>query len=327
MFERYAPQHYARDFVEVRGDSAQLVNFMATALGHKPLMDDWIAPDRLPALREVCARYGLAVEAESMFVMVDKEKVPARVLGRETITTTSAFGVPVDAQPPPEGWSSLGARVHVFISREPDRLRHGMWYPIIIRDRMFWPPRADLLAYGHHLGYPPCCIAFFQRYNNWRRYSFLWEIRKRSTTLHPLCNPLGKDRTYSYIYHMPCSFSCAATVERVTALRADIEQHEPGLAAVIDRHLRLPALVFRERKIYFFEGEASEYRIDYTAWAFEGGEPQADVLGAWLAEGDAVEIEPTRARVRVLRGGRELGAVTCSAEGFAPEIPFIAQFL
>ena len=71
MFERYVPQHYARDFVEVRGDSAQLVNFMATALGHKPLMDDWIAPDRLPALREVCARYGLAVEAESMFVMVD----------------------------------------------------------------------------------------------------------------------------------------------------------------------------------------------------------------------------------------------------------------
>lgn len=326
MFEKYVPERFARDYVEVRGDSSQIVNFMATALGHKPLMDDWIAVDRLPALREVCARYDLHVEAESIFVMVDKEKVPARVLGRETLATTSAFGLPLEARAPLDGWPALGARIHVFIARDPDRLRHGMWYPLVIRDRVLWPPRADVLAYGRHLGYPPCCIAFFQRCNNWRRYSFLWEIRRRSATLDPLCNPLGKDRTYSYIYHMPCTYACAETRARVTALRADIAAREPGLVVAIDRHLRLPALVFRERKIYFFEGMATEHRIDYTRWMFEGGDPTADVLGGWLADGDAVEIDAARTRVRVMRGTHELGAVACTSTGFGPEIPFIVRF-
>ncbi|NDD28184.1 MAG: hypothetical protein EB084_07955 [Proteobacteria bacterium] len=158
MFEPYLPERFGRDWCELRGHSSQIVNFMATALGHKPLFDDWIEVDRLQALRDVCAAYGLHVEAESVFVMVDKEKMPERVLGRESIASTSAYGAPLEACPPEGGWASMGARVHVFISRDPERLRHGMWYPLVIRDRVLWAPRADVLSYGRHLGYPPCCV-------------------------------------------------------------------------------------------------------------------------------------------------------------------------
>lgn len=324
MFEPYLPERFGRDWCDLRGHSSQIVNFMATALGHKPLFDDWIEVDRLQALRNVCAAYGLHVEAESVFVMVDKEKMPERVLGRESIASTSAYGAPLEACPPEGGWASMGARVHVFISRDPERLRHGMWYPLVIRDRVLWAPRADVLSYGRHLGYPPCCVTFFRRYNNWRAYSFLWEIFRRSRTLHPFCNPLAKDRTYSWVYHMPCTFSCAATIERVGALRADIERLEPTLVAAIDRHTRMPALVLRERKLYFFEGEAQANRIDYTRWMYEGSDAAGNVLAPWLEEGDAVEVDGLR--VRVLRGGRELGSVVCRDTGFAPEVPFVARF-
>ncbi|NDD28183.1 MAG: hypothetical protein EB084_07950 [Proteobacteria bacterium] len=123
---------------------------------------------------------------------------------------------------------------------------------------------------------------------------------------------------------MPCTFSCAATIERVGALRADIERLEPTLVAAIDRHTRMPALVLRERKLYFFEGEAQANRIDYTRWMYEGSDAAGNVLAPWLEEGDAVEVDGLR--VRVLRGGRELGSVVCRDTGFAPEVPFVARF-
>jgi hypothetical protein len=324
MFEPFIPQRFCREYVEVKNDDRQLINFMATALGFKPLMDDWIAVDLLDRYREACAVYGLEVEADSVFLMAVKDRLPSAVVGRDNLATTVAYGVPAEASPPPQGWAPLGARVHVFVSRDRALLRHGMWYPLIIRNRVFWPPRADLLSFGRLLGYPKCCIGFFRRYNNWLRYSFLWEIQKRSAIVHPLCNPLTKDLTYSYIYHMPCSFACPATIELAGKLREAIGEREPELVTRIDRHLRLPALVFRERKIYFFEGVASVNRIDYTSWVFEGGELGANVLDEALAAGNAVEVEGQK--VRVLSGREELFRVTCKTEGFAPEHPFVISF-
>jgi hypothetical protein len=324
MFEPFMPQQFCREYVEVKGDSLQLVNFMAVVLGHKTLMDDWIDVDQLPSYRRVAEQYGLLVEAESIFIAHEKALLPAHVIGAGALTSTSAYGLPVDAAVPADGWAARGARVHLFVSRDPEVLRHGMWYPVIIRDRVIWPPRADLLAYGRLLSYPACCISFFQQRNDWRKYSFLWEIRKRSSTLEPLCNPIGKDRTYSYIYHMPCSFACAATREKAESLRRDIAEREPALVEAIDRHLRLPALVFRERKIYFFEGELRGNRLEYTKWKFEGGEPLSDVLGEWLRQADAVEVEGQT--VRVLRGHEEVHRVECRADTFAPEIPFLIRF-
>lgn len=315
MFETYVPQRFCREYVELKGHSGQLVNFMATVLGHKPLMDDWIERSKLDRYRDVCKQYGAHLEAESLFMPVGRERVPKDIVGGSSLTTTTAFGAPTDA-------NGAAGHVHVFISRDPSILRHGMWYPIIIRNRVIWPPRADLLSYGRYLGYPQCCIAFFRKYNNWTKYSFLYEILRRSTRLHPWCNPLGKDITYSYIYHMPCSFHCEATIEMVRALRAAIAEREPDFVDALDWHLSLPTLVFRERKIYFFEGTANGQRIHYTNARFDGLD--ADILGPYLGEGDSVEAEGQMVRVR--KGDEILFEVPCTSTGFAPEIPFIVKF-
>jgi hypothetical protein len=332
MFDTYWPEHFCRDYVELRGHSAQLVNFMAVVLGHKPLMDDWVHTSQLEALRSLCTRYGLHVRAESVFVGIAKERVPAEVVGRESITSTSGYGLPLE--------SGAAGGVHVFISRDESLLRHGMWYPVIVRNRVLWPPRADLLAYGSYLGYPPCCIRFFQKYNNWSSYSFLYEIYRRSRQLHAWCNPLGKDRTYSYIYHMPCTFDCAATIERVGALRSAIAAREPDLVHAIDRHLEIPALVLRERKLYFFEpipddgsiprapaaqpSVPGEQTLTYAGFFYEGSDAEGDVCSPALSRSARVTVRGQE----VLFTQRD-GTTTqhlCDASSFAPERPFLARF-
>lgn len=316
MFEPYAPRRFCREYVDIKGSSSQLVNFMATVLGLKPLMDDWVHTSRWDAYQEMCRAHGLACRPDAVFLHVPKEDVPESVVGRETITTTSSYAVPMEA--------GAEGHVHVFVSRDPDLLRHGMWYSVIVRGRVIWPPRMDVLRYGHLLGYPDCCIRFFQAYNNWQKYSFLHEIRRRSSRWHPWCNPLTKDLTYSYIYHMPCSFACPRTIEHVGRLRAAIAAREPELVATIDRHLSLPALVFRERKIYFFEGDVSGQRVRYDAFLYEGGDPGEDACFDDLARGDTVEVTGTC--VRITHEGRTVREIVPRTTGFAPEIPFIAWF-
>ena len=316
MFEPYLPQHFCREYVEIKSGSSQVVNFMAVVLGVKPLMDDWIHTSRWEEYRDLCTRHGLHCRADSVFLYVPRDGIPDHVVGRDTITTTSSYAVPLEA--------GAEGHLHVFVSRDPDLLRHGMWYSVIVRDRVIWPPRMDVLRYGHLLGYPDCCIRFFQAYNNWQRYSFLHEIHKRSPVLHPWCNPLTKDLTYSYIYHMPCSFACPRTIELVQRLRALIQEREPDLVEAIDRHLTVPALVFRERKIYFFEGEATDQRICYRGFMYEGGDPGGDVCFEHLRAGDRVEV--VDGRVRILKGGALIHEIPPRPTGFAPEIPFIVAF-
>jgi hypothetical protein len=318
MFEPYTPRRFGQDYVEIKQDSSQLVNFMALVFGLKPLMDDWVFTPRLPAYLEMCERYGLQAQVESIFITQDKTSVPADVIGRNGITSTSAWAVPVE--------TGAQGHVHVFLSRDPERLKHGLWYSMIVRDRVIWPPRMDILEYGRHLGYPECCVAFFRKSNDWQKYSFLYEIYKRSNSFAPLCNPLPKDQTFSYIYHMPCTFACAATQQLAGTLRSRIQAEEPELVEVIDRHLRLPVLVFRERKMYFFEGQADveRQRLRYQGFRFEGGDAWADVCSKDLAQGNAVEVQGQR--VRILGDGAVVRELTCDASGFAPEIPFIVQF-
>ena len=316
MFESYLPQRFCREYVEIKSSSSQLVNFMAVVLGVKPLMDDWIPSSRWEDYQALCRSHGLHCRADSLFLYAPKDRIPADVIGRESLTTTTSYALPLEA--------GVRGHVHAFASRDPDLLRHGMWYSVIVRNRVIWPPRMDILRYGHLLGYPECCIRFFQAYNNWQRYSFLHEIHKRSPRLHPWCNPLGKDLTYSYIYHMPCSFSCPQTLERVARLRTLLHEREPGLVQAIDHHLTLPALVFRERRIYFFEGEARGQRIHYHAFRYEGGDPSGDTISEDLKAGDTVEVEA--GHVRILQGTTLVREIPPRPTGFAPEIPFIVAF-
>jgi len=67
MFEPLIPKKFCREFVEAKESDSQLLMFMSVVLDQKPLMDDWVRPDRLPAFKDACKKYGLQLKEEEFF--------------------------------------------------------------------------------------------------------------------------------------------------------------------------------------------------------------------------------------------------------------------
>jgi len=130
VYDTYFPRNFCGEYVDIKGNSSQLGMFMSVVLGIKPLMDDWIPTDRIAEFRKTCLRYKLKLREDVIFVNVLKDKLPANILGREFLTTTSAFAYPLS--------SGQEGQVHVFISKEEKFLRQGMWYPVIIKNRVIY---------------------------------------------------------------------------------------------------------------------------------------------------------------------------------------------
>lgn len=318
MFEEnYMPRTFCRDIVQLRKSAHQIVPYMSLILGIKPLMDDWIPRSYLEPFVELCKSYGLHVRADAIHCSIPASQMSQEVIGREYITTTSALGFPIN--------TDINASVHVFISKDRDRLKRGMWYPVVIRNRIIEEPRIDVLKYGFDLGYPQCCIGFFRKYNSWSRYNFLYEIYKNSQSpCHYFCNPFTKDFIYSYIYHMPCSFNCPRTIELVESLRAEIKKREPSLVDTIDRHLKLPYLVFFERKFYAFTGFVHRERLYYSHVFFPDSWSSGGVYLDILRRGDNLHVE--NGNVYIFRGRRPISVIELQYNGKVAEHPFLIQF-
>jgi hypothetical protein len=123
---------------------------------------------------------------------------------------------------------------------------------------------------------------------------------------------------------MPCSFSCEATIAYVSRLRQEILKREPDFVERLDEHLKLPYLVFRERKFYAFLGEIRDGGIGYRQVFFPDFNPEGNIYQDLLERGDFVRIEDRI--MRVYNGKDLVGEVTIPLTRFAPEYPFIIQF-
>ena len=323
MFETYIPKRFCREFVEIKGYSGQLAMIMAVVKGIKPCMDDWIRIDKYEQYRKICRRYGLFIKPDAVFNVVEESDIPLNVIGRERLTTTKAFGFPFNNRAIRHG------SVHVFISRSKNNLdncfKNG-WYPLVIKNRLIDRPLIDAFKFGYDLGYPECCVNFFQKYNNWYKYSYLFEMFKNTPKdkYRYLCNPLTKDVTYSYIYHMPCSYNCQHTINLAKRVRAAIYEEEPGFVKLIDKHLKLPLLVFYERKFYALDGEIRNNRLYYRDVYFIGQMPENNLYEIYLRKGNCVFIEDRD--VVILNKGKLIKRIKWQKKSFAPEIPFIIQF-
>lgn len=322
MFEQFLPKKFCRDFAEIKFTSSQLTMIMATIKGIKPCMDDWVRVDRFDAYQKICKRYGLFVKPDTIFKVVKKDDLPENIIGKQRLTTTTAFGLSLD-NPDKDG------AVHVFISKTKKNLDNAFkngWYPLIIKNRVIDKPLADAFKFGYDLGYPKCCVAFFQKYNNWNKYSNLYEIFKNTpeNKYCYLCNPFTKDMTYSYIYHMPCSYNCEETIKLTKRIKEAIKEEEPEFVRKIDEHLRLPSLVFYERKIYAFEGKLQNKKLHYKEVYFIGQISENNLYEADLKRGDCIFIEGKD--VLILKKERLIKRIKWQAKDFAPEAPFIIQF-
>lgn len=316
FFKTYIPKYFCREYVETKGSSVQLAMFMAVVLGIKPLMDDWIPVNKLNEFKKICKNLGLKIREDVIFLNIAKKDVSDNILGKEYLTTTSACGYPVD--------SKKDGQIHIFISKDKKLLRQGMWYPVIIKDRVIFQPRADSLKYGYVLGYPECCIKFFRKYNDWLRYSNLYEayINTKGAPSF-LCNPFLKDTSFSYIYHMPCSYSCHETIKLAGKLRLEINKREPGYVKLTDEYLQMPFLVFYEKKYYCFKGEVKNSLLEYEKVYFSSPTQSNDIYGELFRNADSLKLH---GRSIVLHRGRKISKVIdIPLQNFAPEFPFLIK--
>lgn len=321
MFESYYPKKFCREFVQIKG-SGQLVNIMATVKEIKPAMDDWVRVDRYDEYRRICKRYGLIVRTDTVFRMSKKKNILKNVIGGKRLTTTYAFGLPFNG-------SSKDGLVHVFIAKSKGNLENCFrdgWYPLIIKHRVIDRPGIDIFKFGYNLGYPKCCVGFFRQFNNWYKYSYLYEAFKntKKNRYHYLSNPCTRDITYSYIYHMPCAYNCKATIELARKIKKAIYAEEPEFVEKIDRHLKLPLLIFYEIKFYAFDGEIKNGKLHYKDVYFIGQMSENNLYESDLKRGNCVFLEDRD--VVILNNGKLIRRIRWQRRNFAPEIPFIVQF-
>lgn len=287
----YKPESFCREYVNIKGDSHQLIQFMATVLGIKRAYDDWFPLRQIDKIEDMCRDYKLNYKFDWIFAPC--EDVSKVISGGERLPTTKMFGFPFK-----ERYKEINnGNIHVFFSKSKDNLdmafKNG-WYPLVISNRAIHKPYIDLLRFGYFLGYPNCCIDFFRRYNNHYLHNHLFETLKNTKSKPNIyCNPLLKDHTYSYIFHMPCSYDCKQTIEYVSELRKELLKKEPELVEITDRMLSKPFLVFKEQKVYIFEGEARQNCITYKNFAFLGNTAsnEENSFSSILAKGDKVAVE------------------------------------
>ncbi len=320
MFEIYWPEKLCREFVEARGHSRNLTALMAVVSGHKPCADVWVKPADLRLFLRAVRRYGLIAKQDIIFNVASRNVVPDCIAGKDRLTTTIAYGF--------HPRQSKHGKHHIFVARSERALSRAFalgWYPVIIGKRVIDRPLADAFRFGEALGYPICCCEFFRWKNNWYRYNFLYEILKNTKRKACyLCNPLGRNETYTYIAHMPCSFDCAVTREHAASFRSFLMKEEPAFVEKIDQHLCLPHLVFYERKIYAFDGKIVPEGIFYKSVYFLGLNNDFNPYLERLSLANELRLEGNN--VVLLKDGKKRDVIEYDPVNAPQEIPFILQF-
>ena len=317
LLNSYLPKNFCREFVEIKGDSHQLGMYMALVLGQKPLMDDRIHTSKLSEFKKACKKYKIYLRENIIFLRVPKQRIPKHIIGKDNLTTTSGFGFPVDC--------GKEGMVQVFLSKDKKILQNAMWYPAIIKNRVIFPPLADQFSYGRTLGYPDCCVKYFKKFNNWSKYNYLYKAYLNTKSKASfLCNPCLKETGYSYIYHMPCSYSCQKTIRQVRKLRGEIEKHEPEYVKLTDNILKNPCLVFFERMIYCFQGHIKNGFLEYSDFWFTSFEKEKDVYSNDLKQANKLKIKNDQV---ILYKGKNITKIIQPAfKSDVREHPFLLEF-
>ena len=320
MLNWILPKKFCREYPFVRGSISQLIPFMAVVLKVKPLMDDWVERKRFKEFKRMCKKYGLYVKINAIFTEIYNPFLEKTAIGGESLTTTKAVGFPPDAK--------VDGVFHVFISHSKHLLEKGFkngWYPLVIKGRVIQKPYIDLIKFGYDLGYPDCCVNFFQKYNDWRHFSHLYEIFKNTKgTPSFLANPLTRLVSYSYISHLPCSFNCQSTIKYAQKVRILIQKKEPEFIAKVDQILKSPFLVFYENTIYGFEGKLIGNHLYYKNVYFLGKEPDKDLYSKKLKEGDNFSLKQNT--IFIFKGNVLKKRINIPKAGERPIVPFLIEF-
>ncbi len=286
----------------------QLPMFAGVYLGIKPLMDTFITMEVFLKLREVCAPHGILVEHNDIMACQPDEVFLRRQERLRSLGTTKLQALPFDPE-------KKGSLVHTFISRSKEMVeeaRRLTWYNLFVDNIQLMQPVLDNYRYGATLGFPRCCVSFYSLHNgsifdgrqSWG-FNTPHEVYDNTRgDFSFLCNYIPMDHRYFLIHHYPCSYNCPKTMGLAGKLLSGIRSLEPGLAERIEETLKLPYLVFGEKRAFAFEGRILDGNsISYSRFRFIG---EARDLRDYreITQGSRVEVKD--GRVHVYDGAKKL---------------------
>lgn len=318
-----------RDLEGLRGTSLLLPLYIAVAQEIRRSLDDWIPVSRFSEFLELMQRLDLHVEGDCVF-----EPLTGEVSGLESrAPTTRAQGRPLSKG---LDGAAPGSKVHVVVSRRKTwarAARAACWYPVVVKGRVLVKPLVDHVRLGLAFGYPPCCVDFFLRHNDWPRQNTLAEATKATESFHWQANCLAKTTPWMLLYHMPCSFDCPRTVEQSTAIYEAVREIDAKYAAQIRRFLSLAYLSISERAAFAFEG--ARWRPDGRGLRYRelvNLRTGSGVQEGWekgyaedLAAGDEVRLEDG-GLLLVLRRGKAIKVLATRCDRGVAEVPVLMRF-
>ena len=320
LLQALRPRNALAEYHSLAGGAGLFPQFAAVVACLRPGMDCWIPFQNLERFRQFVEGLRLSVSVDCAF----RELPPQardQVIGIETLCTTHAIGVRLED-------ASAGDSVHAFVGVTRDvseRLCASGWYPVVVNGRLFHKPFIDHLEFGRMLGYPACCIGFFERSNNWNRTNSYAEAHLNSgDKFDHRTNCFGKNLGYSLNFHIPCRFDCPDTIGFSSRLAEFLGRTEPEYATACLELLRKPVLSLNEREIVVLDGVGiREKRVRYTGSMNLFSTPE-HVLGA-IRDGNVVEI---RGRfVVVCRDAELVDVFECRCDSFGPHVPLLIDWV
>lgn len=315
------------DLLRLRKEALQLAQYVAVLSGLKRSMDDWIPGPLFEPYRSVIERMGLAMAIDCVFAPLPDTQ---RTFGLDWAPTTRSAGRPYDPREPLDRRS----QVHVVVSSRPEWAAETLalaWYSLVVEGRVIYRPHKDFFRFGLALGYPECCVRFFMEHNDWPRQNTMAEAARVSRSLSWKANCLAKNSPWMLIFHMPCAFDCARTLEYSTSLIEEIRDFDRTYADTIEGFLKRTFLVVNERLVFALlgAGRGAQGRVRY-----EGADdlhknmvlkdPRHEEYESLLAGGNELSVRD--GAVLAWQDGTLTGSVETRCDQGVAEVPLILRF-
>ena len=320
LLQALRPRHELSEYFDLAYGSALFPQFVGVVAKLRSGMDCWIPAENLDGFIRFIERLGLSASIDCAF-----RELPAQarthVVGIETLCTTYAIGIRLED-------ARKGDGVHVFVGVNKDvseRMRACGWYPVVVDDRLFHKPVIDHMEFGGMLGYPSCCIGFFEKSNDWNRTnSYAEAYLNTKAGCNHLTNCFGKNKGYSLNFHLPCSFDCRNTIEYSTRLVQVLERSEPQFAGACQQLLRKPVLSLNERELVLLDGACVDQgRVEYASALDLFSTPDQTMRA--INAGNIIEI---RGRFAVVFRDKELvDTLECRCDEFGPRVPLLVSWV
>ncbi len=331
MLEKYTPNRLCRDYAEP--NFPDLLSFIAVVKGVKPVMSNFIRYNRYRELEKMCNKYGVFVTHNNYFL-----EVPTRSYLKEAGKDSKQKIVNYITEHSTTKWIAFpnddprkNRFVQVFISKSKnlanDALKFG-WTTTVVGNHFVQFDLIDMLNFGKLLGYPDCCVEFFcNRLMDVEIGARKPYIIYRNTVGEPsfYCNNiLAYFSNYSLISHFPCSFNCKNTIKKSKELLDIIKEEEPEYAKKIEHHLKLPLLVFRDKRAIVFDGVIKNGEIIYSDCIFLGLKHALDESEIYkfetFKEGDSLKV--VKDEILIFKNDELLHSIKREDESFGFPLKF-----